>query len=287
MATPNLELNLILITDKIRDGLLSKVNDNMEKIDSAFGELKSLLLIKTGKSTLAEAIAFVDELVNTEDSTADATKIFNGFTAYAGNEKITGTGLSDAITATLGDISNGKTAYNESGAIITGTLADKKGITQTADGSVIETDYLLKVPEAGHYDTDSYLKRAKSSVLTDLGAIANPVSSFVINGTYANSTYYTEGGSGYAVLPNGDVVIFIQGGTSASYEHVYFNANSLEGATAGVGFGVNVWDTSDPTQVVYACTLTGVSAGRAITVALDNVNSSYDYVRANITVANA
>ena len=122
---------------------------------------------------------------------------------------------------------------------------------------------------------------------TNTATITNPVNSFTINGDYASSTYYTAAGSGYAIMANGNVVIFIQGGTSTSYEHIYFNANSLTGATAGVGFGISDWDTSDPAQVVYACTLTGVSAGRAITVALDNVNSTDDYVRANITVANA
>lgn len=122
---------------------------------------------------------------------------------------------------------------------------------------------------------------------TNTATITNPVSSFTINGDYATSTCYTAAGSGYGILPNGDVVIFIQGGTSTSYEHIYFHAYSLTGATAGVGFDVSAWDTSDPVQAVYACVLTGVSAGRAITVALDNRDSTYDYVRANITVAAA
>ena len=54
---------------------------------------------------------------------ANEDTVFNGRTFYAGEDKTmrTGTALSQATTASAGDITSGKTAYNNLGQLITGT----------------------------------------------------------------------------------------------------------------------------------------------------------------------
>lgn len=57
-------------------------------------------------------------------ATATPDKVFQGYTFYAkGKELKTGTALSQAATAGAGDILSGKTAYNNLGQLITGTMS--------------------------------------------------------------------------------------------------------------------------------------------------------------------
>lgn len=134
MNTTNLQLETIELTDNMQTSLLNKMNNNFSKIDEAYGTLKDGLLSKTGKQTISEAINYVGNLsneiniLNTEINTlnsignAKSSDIKNGLTALVQGKKITGTAFNTTTTATSGDIVSGKTAYDNNGNLITGTL---------------------------------------------------------------------------------------------------------------------------------------------------------------------
>jgi hypothetical protein len=122
MATPNLGLEIIQLTDNMQTSLLEKMNDNLIKIDNAYKVLKDNLLDKTGKSTLAEAIEYTSELTDTADGTITSDKVFDGYVGYAGQERIVGTALSEETTGLSEDLIQGKTFYDNSGKIVEGSL---------------------------------------------------------------------------------------------------------------------------------------------------------------------
>jgi len=253
MSTPNLGLEEIIITDNIQSSLLEKMNKNLEIIDKKYGELIDLLIEKTGTTSLVDAVSYVDKLPDTVDATATELNILSGYTAYVNRAKVIG------------------------------KMLNKSNTSSTAQGVADEAEYKLKIPANGYYNTGSFLARSRELVLDDLGIYS--VNSFSITGTYATSTYYTAAGSGYAVLPNGNVIIFIQGGTSTSYEHIYFNLTSnTANVTKVAGWDISSWDTGDPTKVIYACIIGGITGKIDISINLSTVNSSYDYVRADVTI---
>ena len=68
MGTPNLDLQTIEMSDNLKTDFVRKINSNMQIIDEKYGYLKNQLLTKTGKTTIEEAIAYIDVLINTQDA---------------------------------------------------------------------------------------------------------------------------------------------------------------------------------------------------------------------------
>lgn len=122
MATPNLGLETIQLTDNMKTSLLGKMNDNLNKIDNAYKVLKDNLLDKTGKSTLAEAIEYTSKLTDAGDGTITSDKVFSGYVGYAGQERIVGTALAEEITGLPEHLIQGKTFYDNAGKIVEGSL---------------------------------------------------------------------------------------------------------------------------------------------------------------------
>lgn len=97
MSTPNINLNLIGLEDTIHIEMLRKINENMELLDSKYGELKAGLLKNTNKETLTEAIAYIPTIINELENlkqlgNAFASEIAQGKTAIVQGNLITGTG---------------------------------------------------------------------------------------------------------------------------------------------------------------------------------------------------
>lgn len=95
MATTNLNLEEIILDDRLKKEFIEKFNLNMQKIDEKYGELQESLLKQTGKSTLAEAIDYVQDLANMVSSlknvgTATASQILSGKSAMVKGTVITG-----------------------------------------------------------------------------------------------------------------------------------------------------------------------------------------------------
>lgn len=113
------------------------------------------------------------------------------------------------------------------------------------------------------------------------------------NGTYATSTYYTSAGSFLSVdKDTGRAFITIQGGTSTSYENIYFTASSLPsgvtllkppGNTNGANFG-----TAGTTQCYYTAVLTGITGKINVAVTMSTrASTSYDAINCALTVTYA
>lgn len=282
MATNNLGLEQILSTDTVNLSMLNKMNNNMIKIDEAYGVLVAHLLEKTGKTNLNEAINYIDSLVNASDATATASKIFSGYTAYKGTQKITGTALATASTGAASQLLTGKKLYNSSGTLITGTMPDKSRLQQNANGLVSGNNYVLKVPVAGYYDTGSWLVRTKDNVINDLSIKEIPTINVSLTGDY---TSYISG-YGAGINKNGVLVIWAMS-NSTSYENVYFYPTSIGIGSQGDGWSIGSdWDTSNPVNSPRACTVTGLSSYNTINITLEtySINTTYDYVRLNVTV---
>ena len=135
MSTTNLGLDTIETTDSIQNAFLTKMNSNMQKLDNAYGLLKAHLIQKTGKNNLEEAIEYIDMLVNAQDGTITADKVFNGYVGYKGLQRIVGTALATASTGSAPHLLSGKKLYDSSGNLITGTMPNKHETTQDAYGS--------------------------------------------------------------------------------------------------------------------------------------------------------
>lgn len=266
MSTENLDLELIENTDSIASAFVDKMNGNMQKIDTAYSLLKAHLLEKTGQSNLNDAIEYIDNLVNAQDATATADKIFKGYTAYNGTTKLTGTGLSTTTTATASTIRNGYKAYNSNGVLITGT---GYSTTTTASASTILSGYKA-YSNTGTLITGTYTPPT-----------ALPTINVSLTGDY---TSYISG-YGAGIGSDGTLVIWAMSNSSA-YEHIYFYASSIGSGTVGKGFGISDFDTGDPTGVPHACTVTGLSGKTTINVTLNTytTSTSYDYVRLNVTL---
>ena len=114
--------------------------------------------------------------------------------------------------------------------------------------------------------------------------------SLTFSGTYATSTYYTAAGCSLAVdKDTGMAFITIQGGTSSTYENIYFAATSLpSGVTMLTQPDYTNYGTGGDTKCYYTAVLTGVTG--KINVAVDmssRSGTSYDAVQCALTVTYA
>lgn len=111
MSTTNLNLDTIETTDSISNAFLTKMNGNMNKLDSAYGVLKEKILDVTDKTNLNDAIDTfntmgqqVVALKSIGNATASDIKV--GKTALVQGQQITGTYIppeTKTATATSGD----------------------------------------------------------------------------------------------------------------------------------------------------------------------------------------
>lgn len=110
------------------------------------------------------------------------------------------------------------------------------------------------------------------------------------SGTYATSTYYTAGGCSLAIdKQKGMAFLTIQGGTTSSYENIYYNADYIT-LPDGVTFlptQTYGGSTSGTTSRYFTAAFTGITGKINVSVDLAYYNSSYDYVRPTITMTYA
>lgn len=107
------------------------------------------------------------------------------------------------------------------------------------------------------------------------------------SGTYATSTYYTAAGCSLAVdKQKGMAFITIQGGTSTTYENIYFAATSLpSGVTMLTPPGNTNFGTGGSTQRYYTAVLTGITGKINVAVSMNTrAGTNYDAAQCALTV---
>lgn len=91
MATPNLNLQEIELTDNLRTDFVNKINNNMSILDERYGQLVEGLLERTNQTNIEDALNSLDGLYDVSNATATAEDIVKGKTAYINGGLTTGT----------------------------------------------------------------------------------------------------------------------------------------------------------------------------------------------------
>jgi len=263
--TSNLNLATINMNDNMKDAM-EQMNDNLIKIDSAYGFIADNILEKTGATTITEAVSKIDDLVNASDATATASDIRKNKTAYVGTSKITGTAFGSSTNATADTIFKGKRAYLNNGTLLTGTAlgtATNATVDDIIEGKTAYTN-------AGTLLTGTAKKEKTINV--------------ELTGTNATTKGYVSG-YGAGVNQNGVLVIWAMS-SSSSYEHIHFNASNIAIGNVGDGFGLQSYNANDMVNCPHACTITDLEAYSTINVGLNiyNANATYDYLTAQVSI---
>jgi hypothetical protein len=115
--------------------------------------------------------------------------------------------------------------------------------------------------------------------------ITELIGSLSYSGTYANSTYYRVADCRMGFNTSGEVFITIRGGTSTSYENVYFTLVSIP-----IGSGITLVGqgsyryASETAGQYYTAILAGVTQKINVAINFSTRNGTYDWVRADMTV---
>ena len=123
-----------------------------------------------------------------------------------------------------------------------------------------------------------------SNIETGVPILITNDTSITPTGTYATSVYYnTTYGVKVGYCSNGEILISMQGGTSTSYENIYF---TLASAPSGVTIQTNnnTYDTSGDAGNIFACLITGLTVKSTLSIDMSTYNGTYDYVQAAITI---
>lgn len=137
MSTTNLNLDAIETTDSIQNAFLTKMNSNMQKLDNAYGLLKTKILDVTEEDNLNDAIdtfnTMGQQVTNLKSiGNATASDIVIGKTALVQGNTITGTrnpNILPTINVTLtGDYSSSISGYgagiDQNGVLVIWTMSN-------------------------------------------------------------------------------------------------------------------------------------------------------------------
>lgn len=260
MSTQNINLEKIILADTINGSMLEKINNNMQKIDEKYGELKNSLLEQTGKTTLAEAIVHVQTLAN-------QLAFFNS-----------------NGDATVSDILSGKLAV-VNGEIVIGAipLLGEQTIVPTTTNRTIASGQYLSGVQTIQGDANLIPENIVSGKsIFGVNGNARKIQNIevTLSGSYASQI----SGYGAGIDQKGTLVIWAMSNTT-NYEHINFVAHSVVG-TKQSGWDVTDFDTADPIGVPHACTIADLSEYSSISVVLNasSRSSAYDYTTIQVTI---
>lgn len=166
------------------------------------------------------------------------------------------------------------------------------GQDQLINQLVLKTNKLLAAHNALQSDYDNLLidyQNKINELETERESWAGSLTFTSTSSTkYNTATYYTEAGCSLAVdKQKGMAFVTIQGGTSTSYEKIYFTAASLPAGVTMQSYNEYFYGSTGNTKDYYTVGLTGITGKINVVVDFNYVNSSYDYTRAALTVTYA
>lgn len=110
------------------------------------------------------------------------------------------------------------------------------------------------------------------------------ITSLTFSGTYATATYFTQADCSCFRDAAGRIALVMKGGTSTSYENLYFTLTDSSGLGVTLA-GQSVYSyASASAGQYYVSVLTGITKPVKIAVAMDARNATSDYVTCAITV---
>lgn len=134
------------------------------------------------------------------NTTADASKILSGYTAYNGDgTKLTGTALSTASTAGAGQIFNGYKAYNNSGTLITGTAMQTGS---SAYDSILLTGYTAYKSD-GTFFTGTLPNKQYTNLSVPYGSTIDIPYGYYYGSTATAGTFSFSGNAGTGDVASG------------------------------------------------------------------------------------
>lgn len=193
----------------------------------------------------------------------------------------------------------------EIGSITTGgeeLIVTEKGLSLKNSGSVKWTynrngifvgfkDYKGKIYKKGSViplagEGDGYQLYLVEGVYRHFRSDESWANHLGFTGSYNSPTYITTSGCKLVVdKDTGYAFIILQSGNSTAYENIYFNPSTLPSGVTSLPVQTYGGPNSGAAQRYFVQVLTGIKGPIQVTVNLDQINSSYDYVRATLTVA--
>lgn len=102
------------------------------------------------------------------------------------------------------------------------------------------------------------------------------------SGSYDSASYH---GSYYAAINDSTLLLIVQGGTSTSYESIYFAAGTVPSGVSLVG--QSYYSYSSMTASMYYCAIfSGITSNVNIGLNFSAVNTSSDYTTCTVTITN-
>ena len=185
----------------------------------------------------------------------------------------------NTLSSQIGNLSNLQTSNKENLV-----AAINETFTSASNGKQIIATAITGMGVATSA-SDTYQTMANNiqSIETGVKRMVANDTSIVPTGKYATSTYYnTSFGVLISYASNGDVVLTMKGGTTTTYENLYYILDSApDGVT--MEFVRNTGASSTPGRI-YSCVLSNIQTLVNIAIDMNGTNSSTDYTRCGITI---
>lgn len=127
------------------------------------------------------------------------------------------------------------------------------------------------------------VKYAYNTKIINKTGVSPKVNSIAATGSYTSATYQ----QGYwAAITNGkQLIITVKGGTSTSYESIYFTNASVPSGVTLLGQSYYSYSSMTAGQM-YVAVYSGITSDVNITLNFNSTNSSSDYVQCAVTIVN-